>query len=311
MNKQLPICCVDNEKLSCLQRPMATVLNWYKKDYRYLFASCWNFSYDYMENYKGVNFVPELSALLNNSRKYTGISFSINEINIEHRIEFITNELLEDRPVVTYMDSFWCPWFPSYMKSHVHHYILIIGVNYKQNHFICLDKLEKQEIVFLPFDDYFHGSGELLTVLQQEYYATTTVLKDTYESLLPNTTKINIINFSSQIRDSLNVELCLNDYHDARVAPLYTWLKGISNDRVNFSSFLELLSIDSYEFFKNKLQTLANEWKTVIILLIRLGCRKQNITGYQNVCDRINIIAEDEYYLMQKLKDTIKNDIKE
>lgn len=305
MKKVLKINCIHNDKLSCLERPIATTINWYHKEYRYIFASSWSFSYNFMEEYKGIRSVPELKEFLENAKKYTGISFYVQTASIFRRYETIIEELTKNHPVITYIDSFWCPWFPSYGKSHIHHYILIIGVNTEREFFICLDKLDTQKKVILPFQDYNQGSGEIITISFHDEVIMKNIVENSILKLNPTLLKRNIDLFADKVKDSLDIDLHLNNYHDARVSPLYTWLKGVANDRLNYCEFLQLSSTNSYLYFIEKLQEISEEWRSVMILLIRAGKRKNSPDVYTRLSNRIHKIAEQEFILMNKLKRTI------
>lgn len=309
-NKELQIACINNDRLSCLERPLATVLNWLKIDYRFLFLSGWTFSYNYMESYQGIMDVPELADFLRNSEKYTGVHFEVEKLPEEMRDKRICYEILHDRPVIIYIDSYWCPWFPSYQKSHIHHYILVIGVNMDKGYFVCLDKLDSQKKVILPFEDYNRGSGEMLFMSVKKVMSYKNnekeLKKDCCEALNPETVQRNICEFASKVRYSMNVVEQIENYHDPKVTPLYTWLKGISNDRLNFSECLELFINNSY--YKDNLKIIADKWRNIILLLIKAGTRKANEKTYESIAEKIEQIAETENVLMNELKEDLQNE---
>lgn len=310
MIKELEINCIHDNNLSCLERPIATVLNWQGVDYRYIFSSCWTFSYNYMEHYNGIQNVPELMSFLENSEKYTGISFNIQMPSSDKRIQIISDEIANNRPVIVYINSYWCPWFPSYKRSHIHHYILVIGINTEDHYFTCLDKLDTQKKVILPFDDYNNGAGELALVRFSQYFNYKAVRKllivNAINSLAPNATKLCIHEFADQIRTNINMDEQLKNYHDARVAPIYTWLKGIADDRLNYAGFLKLILTDCNDYCL-KLADLSSDWRSVIILLIKAGNKCSNESAYEIIAQRIDRLAEAEYSTMNELRERLKH----
>lgn len=311
MIKELQISRINNDKLSCLERPMATVLNWLNADYRFIFLSSWTFSYNYMENYQGIQSVPELKAFLGNSERYTGIRFDVEQVPEEMRYEQICNEIMHDKPVIIYIDSYWCPWFPSYQKSHIHHYILVIGVDTDKNYFICLDKLDSQEKVILPFEDYNKGSGEIIfmSIKSVVDYNKKQIKRDCRKTLNPEIVQHNIYEFANNVRYFMNVTEKLKNYHDPKVAPLYTWLKGISNDRLNFSECVEIfMDNNNHNYYKIGLKVIADAWRNIIILLIRAGTRKNNEKTYESIARKIEQIAKMESTLMHELKEELQDE---
>ena len=295
MTKELLIEYINNKNLSCLERPVVTVLNWLNVDYRYIFISSWTFSYNYMERYKGIQNVPELRSLLKNSKRYTGVCFVFKKLNVNKRISKICYEIEQGRPVIVYIDSFWCPWYPSYKKSHIHHYVLIIGINAEENYFICLDKHDLHKKVLLSFDDYLKGSGEIVLLSNKriEKLRNNKVKTDCYKSLRPRIIQKNIQKFSDHVMHNVNMTEYVKGYHDVKVTPLYTWLKGIANDRLNFASSMEIFLDNSIcSYYKNRLKEISDSWQSIIILLIKVVIKKETESVYKFIAKKIEQISE-------------------
>ena len=156
---------INDERLTCFERPLCVVASWVNRDYEPLFLGGFSFSQNYVKSYNCVAEVQDMLVLMKTYTNTTGIKVNIcPKDNFDYFQSIVINMLKHGLPIMTFIDSYWCPWYPSYKTSHIKHYILIIGINEENNEYYCLDRYDETNYIrILPFSDIENGRGEYFT----------------------------------------------------------------------------------------------------------------------------------------------------
>ena len=265
-----------DEKLNCFERPIYTYINWREQDPSYLGLAAWSFTHNYVKNFEGIQKNIPMLWILNAVKYIYNIELLITYIvDINEAIRVVTRELEMKKPVMIYVDSYYCPWYPSYYKSHINHYVLVVGVT-MDNNFIYLDKAsEKSEYKILPIVDYLSGrkNGEIV-LFRESYkkidvqYKANLFLEKQLNIMKKSNLFENIRKYSLVIKEDFNIEEELLGVHDYRVASVYTWLKGISTSRVKFAHALGKCIIDLQNNCVSELEDVSDQWKNILIQLM-------------------------------------------
>lgn len=86
--------------------------------------------------------------------KLVGISLSCIEVNEKYRHSLLINKILfcinNKLPVGIGMDAYYLPWNPQRGILHRMHYFLIVGVDYCNDIFYCMDSYLSNEVIKVP-----------------------------------------------------------------------------------------------------------------------------------------------------------------
>lgn len=298
-----------DEKLTCFERPLYAYINWIEKDPTYLGTATWSFTYNYVKNFEGIRNNIPMEWIIAGVRTIYGIDMSVKKIpNVEEAIRTIKAEIEKQNPVMVYIDSFYCPWYPSYHKSHINHYILVIGIS-DDWELICLDKVKGDSIYkILPLADYRLGrkTNEVILFRWTNVNGNVDTKQATRQFLIKHLSVMensqlfdNIRNYSNFIRNSFNIQEELKDVHDYRVASVYTWLKGISTSREKFAFALQKSAPNIPDTYLQDLIDISVQWRTV---LLQLMLAKDRTIDYNLVADVILGIANKEECCFYKIK---------
>jgi len=300
-----------DKKLTCFERPLYAYINWLGKDPTYLGLASWSFTDNYVKEFKGIRNNAPMRWIIDGVKDIYDIDLLVKYItNANESIKVVKSEIEEKNPVMVYVDSFYCPWYPSYYKSHINHYVLVVGVT-KDNDFICLDKTTGDSIYkILPIVDYIHGrnTGEVILFRNTQknvdvQYAAGLFLKKQLIKMKDSDLFENIRSYSFVIRNEFNIKNELDGVHDYRVAAIYTWLKGISTSREKFAFALKNCIVGVQERYIQELLEISVQWKNV---LFQLMLAKERIISFNYVAEILMNIADKEECCFVKIQQDIE-----
>lgn len=297
----------DNKYLTCYEKPLVTALCYLKKDYIMMFSSSWNFSYtsqnkEIKQNYEMWNLLKSLEKNLNVSVK---ICDHLEPASIVKHINELT-------PVISYVDTYYCQWLPTYQKQHSHHYVLIVG--YSKDSFLCFDKYSK-EMLEISFTEYEKACGECVLIENKnnyDFFKEKEIFKTFISDLLLyNNEEYNMFknmhNFSSYILNDFNLYEAVKDYKDVRSATIFIWLNSICTGRKKYSLFLKNIKEKIKEIEIDKcisgLDDIYNRWYEIIITMLTASYRNKNLDDKrkENIARKIEDIAKIEFEIYSEL----------
>lgn len=164
---------VRQEYFSCIDSVVATAANYFGRPAALMFLGYMGFSYS--PDKKGAyTYADRLSYGVLRYSRYTLEQYYNIKVSWGHPGQYrvleqvIQRELGYDRPVGTYLDSFYCPWNAAYQKFHIEHFVLIIGQDTDKGHFICLDPYASEDTYFLSVNHLKKGFGKYILFEAQE-----------------------------------------------------------------------------------------------------------------------------------------------
>ncbi len=295
-----------DKRLTCFERPLYAYINWLRKDPTYLGLATWSFTDNYVKEYKGIQNNTPMQWIVEGVKDIYGIDLLIKCItDVNEAIKMVKSEIEKKNPIMVYVDSYYCPWYPSYYKSHINHYVLVVGIT-NDNDFICLDKTTGDSIYkLLPIADYIHGRNTeeiiLFRNMQKDLdvqYAAKLFLKKQLIIMKNSNLFENIRNYSSTIKNEFNIQNELEGVHDYRVAAVYTWLKGISTSREKFAFALKNCIAGVQDSYIHDLVDTSVQWKNV---LLQLMLAKERTVDYDYIAEILMDIADKEESCFDKI----------
>lgn len=289
----------NDAKLTCFERPLYAYINALGMDPKYLGLATWSFTDNYVINFCGIMQNIPMQWITDGLASIYRVQVQItNPEDAADAISIIGQELDAGNPVMVFVDSFYCPWYPSYYRSHINHYVLVIGIS-EHDEFICLDRPDEHAPYrVLPFQDYIDGRGIGEVIRFQCKEKDTNVKQRANKFLLQHLERMKnsdqferIRHFSTYLRLHFSIEDELKGVHDYRVAAIYTWLKGISTSREKFAEALQMCDIGIPKELGDELKNCAIQWMNVLVQLMLAKDRK---IEYDYLADLICNIAQQE-----------------
>lgn len=299
-----------DKRLTCFEQPIYAYLKWCGYDPVYLGLAAWSFTDNYVKHYAGAAENAPLRWIIDCAEAVYGIETEILLLDETDAIPFIADMLKNGQPVMIYIDSYYCPWFPSYHRSHVHHYVLIVGMGENQE-FICIDKpYDASEFKRLPMEDFKQGRGipEIFIMRHLgkkagKHQDAEIFLKNHMNALTESDIPGHIRAFAATLNAGFDVRDEICGYHDSRVAPIYTWLKGIYTGREKFADSLEVVDCAAYAELIPQMRELARQWMSVLVKLMLQTDREINP---QHMTDCVIEISQKEALCVGILQNIIE-----
>lgn len=296
----------NDAKLTCFERPLYAYINALGMDPKYLGLATWSFTGNYVKNFCGILNNTPMQWITDGVDCIYGVQMQISQPeNTVDAITIIEQELESGHPVMVFIDSYYCPWYPSYYRSHINHYVLVVGIS-DNDELICLDRPdETSPYRLLPYRDYCSGRGLgeiILFRCSDKGREVRQHANQFFHTQLARMKKSNLFDnirqFSSYIREHFSINDELDGVHDYRVASIYTWLKGISTSREKFAVAMQMCDINIPEDCVDELKNISIQWMNV---LVQLMLAKDRNMDFIHLADLIFNIADQEEKCFRKL----------
>ena len=282
----------NDAKLTCFERPLYAYINSIGMDPEYLGLATWSFTCNYVKNFSGILSNVPMQWIVDGVDCIYGVQMQITQpINADNAMAIIEQEIKKGYPVMVFIDSFFCPWYPSYYQSHINHYILVVGIS-DDDKLICLDRPNGEfPYRFLPYQDYFNGRG-LGEVILFRYadkdrdirHHTNQFIQTQIARMKSSNLFNNIRQFSSHIRENFSIKDELGGVHDYRVASIYT-------SREKFAVAIQKCDVNIPEDCLENLKNISIQWMNV---LVQLMLAKDRNVDFNHIADLILDIADKE-----------------
>lgn len=306
--------CYDNNII-------ADISSFFKRDYRLSLLGEFDFTYrnidkteellDYNDIFTGdILYVPYLLSQL--------VGITLEHIEIKERGEyanFIEKILIyiENKiPVGVALDSYYLPWNPQYMILHRRHYVLIIGVNYKEKIFYCLDSYLSDNVQKIPIDIIFNKHDRLVLVkkLEEEKDFSIDSVINNLILCLSNSGKSEccdgIRNFSKDIiRKKFLVDKNVSGTILENSNFLFR-LTDIANSRYNFlqglTYLIEKFRLNNMDDVLEETYNVFIEWEIIRRIITRGYISGRVSNSLQRAAEKLKEIADKEEDILNKLK---------
>ena len=156
---------VDNS-FTCFEIVVASLLSWKGYSYELMFMNSWGFSYK-----------PAPSGLISDGINecaggiwyplefYQGVKLITKNLEAKTALDFIKEELRNNRPVIINANTYWCPWHDHYQKLSRSHSIIVLGIDNENGTLDCVDKYTWQSVhgpCKMSFSDFLNGYQNLI-----------------------------------------------------------------------------------------------------------------------------------------------------
>lgn len=311
MNKiKLNITPVTRDSYDCMTGIMATLAEYYHKEYMPLLLSHWSVSFEprgllghsvkRMEEYTS-----EACPLFSLIKKYMGLDLgkechgTINEL----LPEFI-HELREKRPVILRLKERDFPWAE---HSYAAHYSLLTGLD--DENLIFLDPYISDKSHKVPLSSLAHTEAGCFFIRSSDYYRRSQreILTD-----LTETAKAQFLpleNFVNEFASLKNLKEETEGYGDYDI-PLFQEIKFLYEGRQNTALLFSWLG-NQYKWeegpsFAEEMQSIAALWFKICIFLMKTRHKKDQEAGLNKITDRLREIMTKEKELYGNLKEAVK-----
>ncbi|OXM13897.1 BtrH N-terminal domain-containing protein [Paenibacillus herberti] len=241
-------------------------------------------------------------------KKYHGIQITeYQPDSADEMISIIDNHLRGNKPIIMFVDAYWCPWDPGYQKYHNMHFVIVIGYNSRSRMFTCVDGFFVKEREELPASALYHYSSVCYSIcdlgkpdatLTFEEAATCTVKKLSVTHNMVD----DIVAFSQDIELHFNYEEEVKRYQDKWWAsPLFKRLIKISQGRKLFAEAIEYFQDQRAEGIRHQLNLCSKQWDNLRIMLIKASYSSNAKPVLRRVSEKLEEISRLEQAILESL----------
>lgn len=306
----------------CLEDILDTVAYWWGRESILMFEHSMGFIYEQQESGllgKAINSGwtdTDLGAF----EHYHGIYLEKTESSRQGQIwAVIECEINKNNPVALYIDSYYCPWTPTYKKYHNLHCCIVIGAENGVKLY-CIDPYVSRKVETILWNDFVEGSkgymkfrlGDCLDDLINPEQIIQGGLDHMMGRLRITNTFDAIRSFAGVVEKKLDITLETEGYSmdDMRHVHLFIRLIHVSNGRYNYAKLLKYLAerFDKVQFltvFENLLHV-GDDWRKVVGLLSKAAFRPSLMKKVRYiVLEKLLEIADQEERLANELQGII------
>ncbi|MCD1257623.1 hypothetical protein B5M42_002065 [Paenibacillus athensensis] len=153
----------DDVRWDCFEGCYISVIGWLNRDYRWMDVNSWQFGFD--EAMIGTRErISELITYNWRSKfdmldRYVGVRMTPHRTNDpQERIALLQRELRQNKPAMSVIDSYWCPWDDGYQIFSRPHFFIVTGMDEEREIFYCTDTFYEKMDQVLSFEQYINGS---------------------------------------------------------------------------------------------------------------------------------------------------------
>jgi hypothetical protein len=314
MIKELDIKIRTGKEFDCYDSLIKSICEWRNLDYRMMFVESWGFEYE--DNNPKLTITERLSEGEGDTASYLkdfhGVVLNTKKYD-PSLIQEINTSIDNNRPVLLYVDSFWCKWdFNRYQKTHVDHFLCITGYDNSTQSYLCKDFQMAVSGKVLAADDFTDYCKEIFFIDFTEPRTDLDV-----EEILHRFLK-RIVDNNGDIRIGTNIRRFANDLRtidfnresmsnkDAGQPVLFARLSHIGQNRAKFLSTLEYIETrcKQYDFDEEKAEIaeLSSQWIATLAMLIKAFYTNDKTKILPRICDKFLMIADLEEKVIARMK---------
>ena len=295
----LSVKLIHNSTYDCLGESIASVLDYYKKDYVIMYLDSWELiewnqaTRELMEN--GIATYGKVEKV----KKIYNANISVESFSVkEELLEYIQENISLGIPVILGTDSYKLYWSENYRKIHDLHALVVTGMSDASNEIFVTDCSKVKEGIKLDLDEILPGIVQTLVINfnnnNEEQVDVDNVLAREKEALKVAMEKNNYIEnmkilANQTIKNKEFIDMLESDKVDIKNNTFIMYLHWISRCRFSFSEALK--HIDDKEGTKMHLEVSEGLNKVASKLqLVRNLFIKYIISG--DLTDNINEISK-------------------
>ena len=297
---------VVDEKATCLECAIKSALSKWRIDTEYLYIGALNFGY----NDKMRLFGERISCNKRQMFKYIeyqGVGISRKKAESYNELfTIICNELNHEKPIVVYINTYYCPWNEIYNQYEFNHYCTIIGYDNEKEVFYCIDSYLTDKIVELNYKDLKLGYKDYITFEEKEkkIISKVEILSDIIEGALEKQGGLTMIDRIKKFGDDLVHQIPIlyeeiDMYNNAKYANVLVELAFLSWAREKINKIIgEWIKEPDIE---EKLIRDIDLWEQLRSVVYRqILIREKNYS--EEIRGKIEEIANSEEYIIKELQ---------
>ena len=316
---KLKILPYHNQNNDCYEDQLITILNWFgEKDYLYMYADLWNFSYEPMVDTKllgnKLNAGSDIGHIIERVENIYGMR--VEEQSFDNHLDalaFIEEQIELGNPISIISHSFYCPWDPAYQKYVDKNCSIVIGIDKEHEQIICTDCFNSMYGVSYDFKDF-----ELAFTGKCYSFVRAFGKREVENSELLKIVITNIEKVSQKIFE--DIKLFANDFLEVdlkgelnativQYSELYRKIYSIRRRRLQVMSLLQKkLKVN----FENKVLLLFGEvcekWNRIYLLLAKAYLKPESKKIIGNLSNMMSEVAEIEraaYLEIKRVKELL------
>ena len=296
----------------CFEDSIVSVVSWWGREHQMMFADSWNFCFDHADSQYSMKLGDRIDikggANLNYLKKYHGIKVNYcNDVTNEDAIEAIKKELSVNRPVILFIDPFYCAFDRNYQKYHGTHVIIINGFNENNNNFYFTDCTYMKENIEFPVNTFMECYPRYMTLELLDDYDKDINWYEYMKSLFFNlqndsqncNTFESIRKFADEIEKNLDFKVEMEGYYvNIFDAPLFTNVREIARSRKKFSNTLKYIgeryNVEELLLLSEKMSLLGSKWSVIESMIIKAYMTSDSTKTLSRIVNKIRAMADDE-----------------
>ncbi|MEF2965908.1 hypothetical protein V3851_08710 [Paenibacillus sp. M1] len=300
---------------SCLEDILASVSAYWKRDHELMFIGSWNFCFRSSCTNTSETLGSRLHEGEENTRRYLdyyhGIVLETHDPISEKELwEIVASELTGNKPVIIYVNDYWCPWSKNYRIREEMHPCLAVGMGSDDNGLFCLDPYNVSNIQFLSADlcGRLHrkcGTFQLQDRQEKPHNWSEIIYKASFGMLKKEADFGNRFDdmraFAQEIGRSLDLDVEARENGWMLDSLLLDRLKYIMRRRKQFAVVLNYLALNCEEeavpylsHHSRQMLEAAQQWEIILQLLLKMFYTKSWETGRLKIADKLRELADFE-----------------
>lgn len=312
----------DNSR-DCLEDMLVSIAEWYGCGYELMFSESLEFRYIWKDAEivtLGNTLTPEKN-FFKCLEAYHGLKTILRRPKDNQQLlQLVIDELTQKHPNIIQFDSFWSPWELDYKKIHSTHICSITGYDPQVQVLYCTDPYRMKYMEILPLENFLEGTEKEIYFF---VFAPGFKQEINWRQILQTAVKrMNDLDTGRNAFDILrHFAALLDKYLDFELefptlerlwrSPLYVNINNIARGRNQFAKSLwylsEQLGITDLGILSQKYSQLAQEWNSLVSLLVKGAYSRKSDTIKYQISERLRQLAGKEEILTEKMAGLIEN----
>ena len=273
--------------VGCIGLLLLSYAKYLHKEVDLIFSNSWSFKFDANSDLFSESFGVEEKRMNDSAKRILGFDSEYFKIdNFKVFFERLQEELRKNKPVILYIDSFYCPWHSRFEIDHGDHYILACSIS--DENIICIDPgFNDKGFEILPLTYLEKGCQNYYLITENTDCEGTASVVDYFSLYRMSVLDLKDSNIPNRIeRFAKYLNEVFDDKFESEAMHYNPWASGvfqkllnIAGSRRQFLIFLtyikEKIQIKNADYILKSLNQLSSKWDTVRWLLVK-GIKEGN-----------------------------------
>ena len=270
--------------LTCYQRCIASIANFYNRSYDMIFFDTWGIAYQWDRPFDLSKVKPRSRGVL---RKNLKLFHGIQTVKCANNIDSCL-QMLQMGPITTSFDTFYCPWHRGYEQYHDFTASIILGFDSSSRQFMCANPINTSERVWLAQENLTQNNGNLLCFSLVQQNRTSVWLLEELRNFIHFALEFRLSKSIYNIFDSLlqlNELSSIINFPDVSMSPLlytfHTLACNLDNlAKTLMSMYITLCTPNEIATLSACLVRLAKNFFHLRLIVIKLAILKERFAGH-------------------------------